>query len=212
MTRLLVRVLRWPVFAVFVLLALPVFADTLIAGRDYTTIAHPHLWQPEDERIEVVEVFAYTCPACAAVQSKVAAWAAALPEDVRFHYVPAPTHDDVWMRACFAAESLGALERTHAATFQAFHHDALLPKNPSMLEMVTFYTQLGLDGEALGTAMLSDETNQHIARARAFLMATGVRGTPSLIVAGRYLVQGPHFDAVLTNASALIARERAARP
>src|SRR3546814_6257991 len=71
----------------------------------------------------VVEVFGYVCPACANFQPLVSSWKTRLPSDVRFSYVPAlfgGTWDD-YARAFYAAESMGLVDRTHDAMYQAIH-------------------------------------------------------------------------------------------
>jgi thiol:disulfide interchange protein DsbA len=62
----------------------------LVEGRDYVEIKDAQPWMPLNGKIEVVEVFGYVCPACAAFNPLVEAWKAKLPADVRFSYVPAP--------------------------------------------------------------------------------------------------------------------------
>ena len=47
--------------------------------------------------------------------------------------------------------------------------------------------------------------------ARSFAVNAGVRGTPNLVVNGKYLVRGSSFEDVLRITDALVARERAAR-
>jgi len=188
--------------------------DLLVEGRDYTVIDPARTWQPDDGRIEVVEVFAYTCSHCAHQWPQIERWAGQLPADVRFDLVPISIgRDDErnGMRAWFATEALGVMEHTHAATFAAFHEARQLPlSNPSLDEFVGFYASLGLDADALRAAMRSDETEHQITRALAFVRHAGVRSTPNVIVNGRYLVHGQDMAQVLANAGVLIERERAA--
>jgi len=188
--------------------------DVLVEGQDYTVIDPAQTWQPDDGRIEVIEVFAYTCSHCAHQWPQIERWANQLPADVRFGLVPISIGRDDGrngMRAFFAAEALGLVERTHAATFTAFHDTHQLPlSNPSLDEFVGFYTSLGLDADALRASMRADETERQITRALSFVRHAGVRSTPNIIVNGRYLVHGQDMAQVLANASTLIERERAA--
>ena len=57
--------------------------------------------------------------------------------------------------------------------------------------------------------MTSAATDAQLERARTFIRRSGVDGTPSLVVAGRYRVIGRSFEQVLDTVDALIARERA---
>src|SRR5690606_30215416 len=57
-------------------------------GTDFSVIDPPMPLSPSPGRIEVAEVFSYTCIHCASIQTKVTPWKAALPADVEFRYVP----------------------------------------------------------------------------------------------------------------------------
>ena len=61
--------------------------EAFVAGRDYDLI-DPPVPTADAAKIEVLEVFAYTCIHCANVQPFVSDWKAKLPEDVSFSYAP----------------------------------------------------------------------------------------------------------------------------
>ena len=186
--------------------------DGLAEGRDYVTIADGQPLQAEAGKIEVVEVFAYWCHHCNNFQATLAAWAGRQPADVAFRYLPAAfTLDDVAARAYFAADALGALDRTHEATYRAIHAEGSLPaRGGSMDEYATLYAGFGLDRAAVLAAMRSPETDARMAASRDFMVATGVQGTPTIIVNGRYRVLGRSFADILRITDLLVARERAA--
>jgi thiol:disulfide interchange protein DsbA len=183
-----------------------------VEGQDYLLIATPQRWQPADGKIEVAEVFAYSCGHCAHFQPSVDTWLRKLPKDVRFSYVPAAyEQSDPYARAFFASQSLGQLRRTHEATFKALHEAFTLPlRNASSGEIETFYASLGVDAGRLREAMASPATDRLMAQARAFQVNAGIQGTPSVIVNGKYLVRGRSFDDILRITDQLIVRERAA--
>lgn len=195
----------------------PAFAQH--AGHDHGPVAGYERIEdgaplaPSDGRIEVVEVFAYTCGHCAAFQPLVDAWLRKLPEDVRFVYLPAAYDpNDAYARSYFAAESLGLLKRTHGETFAAIHQrQALPPRGASLEELATFAGTLGVDAGRFRTAMASPATDARMAAAREFAVRSGVQGTPTLIVNGKYRVQGRTLSDTLRIADELIAKERAAR-
>src|SRR6478735_8513091 len=87
----------------------------LVEGRDYVAIKGGEPWKPLDGKIEVVEVFGYVCPACAAFDPLVSAWKAKLPQDVRFTYVPAPFGPEwnPYAKAFYVSEAMGLVERSH---------------------------------------------------------------------------------------------------
>lgn len=182
-----------------------------VEGVDYVTIPDGRPLAPLDGRIEVVEIFSYACGHCADLQPLIEPWQRALPDDVRFVYLPVTYRpDDPFATAFFAAQALGRLDATHQATFDAMHRARRLPRNATTAELSWFYGELGLDRAALDAAMASDETRRKLNEAHDFLLRSGAQGTPTLIINGRYRVQARSLRDLLRVADALIARERAA--
>ncbi len=189
-------------------------AAPLVEGTDYEVLANPGTFAPAAGRIEVVEVFGYTCPHCAHFEPHLEAWAKKLPKDVRFTPVPAAFGGawDSFARAYYAAEQVGVAQRSHADVFKALHEEGSLPmQNISADELATFYAKYGVDKAKYSAALESEAVEQKLAAARAFAKRTQIPGTPSMIINGKYLVRGKTFDDQLRTASALIARERAAK-
>jgi protein dithiol oxidoreductase (disulfide-forming) len=189
-------------------------AAPLVEGTDYEVLENPGTFAPAAGKIEVVEVFGYTCPHCAHFEPSLEAWAKKLPKDVRFTPVPA-AFGGVWdsfARAYYAAEQVGVAQRSHADVFKALHEEGSLPmQNISADELATFYAKYGVSEAQYKEALKSDAVEQKVVAARAFARRTQVPGTPAMIINGKYLVKGNSFDAQLRNASALIARERAGK-
>ena len=77
---------------------------TPVEGQDYELIEQPGPFAPLAGKIEVVEVFGYTCPHCAHFEPQLEAWAAKLPADVRFTPVPGAFggYWDAYARAFYA--------------------------------------------------------------------------------------------------------------
>lgn len=183
-----------------------------VEGRDYELIADAGPFAPLAGKIEVVEVFGYTCPHCAHFEPLLRAWTAKLPADVRFTPVPAAFggYWDSYARAFYAAEQVGVLARSHADVFKALHEQHSLPaQNVSPDELGAFYANYGVQPARYIEALRSTAVDDKVKNARAFAMRTKVPGTPALIINGKYLVRGTTFDDTLRIASALIARERA---
>jgi thiol:disulfide interchange protein DsbA len=183
-----------------------------VEGEDYVVIADGRPWQALAGRIEVVEVFGYWCHVCDDFQPLVDEWKKKLPKDVRFDYVPAAfSPADAYARAYFAAESLGAIGKTHHATFRAIHDAQSLPqRNASIDEIAAFYDTIGVDAARLKAAAQSPTIDAKMTAAREFAVRSGVQGTPTLIVNGIYRVQAKSLQDMLRIADALIAKERAA--
>jgi thiol:disulfide interchange protein DsbA len=201
----------------FLLLAAPLAAAAAqpvpVAGVDYIEIEGGTPYQPLRGKIEVAEVFAYWCHHCADFQPRVDAWKRKLPANVRFTYVPlASAPDDALARAYFAAEATGVLGRTHNATFRAIHGSSTLPKNATSAELVEFYRGLGVDPGKFRAALEGAGTGEKLKQARAFALRSGVEGTPTLVINGRYRVRGRTLDDNLRIASYLIALQRSGKP
>jgi thiol:disulfide interchange protein DsbA len=183
-----------------------------VAGVDYIEIAGGAPWRPLAGKVEVVEVFAYWCNHCADFQPKIDAWKKTLPAGVRFDYVPLPSgDDDAFARAFFAAETMGALGKTHNATFRAVHTASTLPKNPTGDEIAALYARQGVDMKKYRAAIQGSGIAGQVKKAHEFARRSEIEGTPTLIINGRYRVRGRTLDDNLRIASHLVAMEQAAQ-
>lgn len=186
-------------------------ADGLVAGTHYAEIPGGQPFAPLNGQVEVAEVFAYWCGACAQFDPLVSAWAAKQPPQVRFTYVPAVfREEDPYPRAFYAAESAGIEKKWHAPLFQAIHVERSLRPNADPKDIAAFAAKFGVPAAQFESTMKSFAINSRLARARQFATRSGVSGTPTLIVNGKYRVMGDSFDDVLRNTEGLVARERAA--
>lgn len=187
-----------------------------VAGTDYLVIEGGQPIQPATGKIEVAEVFSYVCPACARFQPLVGSWKAGLPSDVNFLYVPAMFggYWDDYARGFYAAEALGVQEKTHNALYAAIHLEQTLngerSPNDKPQDIANFYAKHGVDATTFLNTMGSFAVVAKANRAKQFIQRSKITGTPSLIVAGKYLVKGKSYEDMLRIADHLIARERAA--
>src|SRR3546814_5235490 len=125
---------------------------------------------------------------CADCEPTLEAWKRKQPADVRVDYVPAafrPT--DNYARAAFAFGQMGVLDKLHGPLFHAIHDAQTVPiSNASADELATFVRGEGIDADRFKAAMASPEVDALMQRARDFAIASGLRGTPTLIVDGKY--------------------------
>jgi thiol:disulfide interchange protein DsbA len=181
-------------------------------GTDYEILPTP---QPtfSQGKIEVAEVFSYACIHCAQFQPVVDAWLPKLPKDVRYEYVPA-VFNDMWehfARAYFAAKVLGIQAKTHDAVFKAVHVDHTI-KSPDLGDIADWYATQGVDRTKFLDTMNSFGVNAMVNHAKQFSLRTGISGTPTIIIAGKYRVnvtQDRGFSGMLATVDYLLARERA---
>lgn len=183
-----------------------------VEGRDYALIEGGAPYQPLAGKIEVAEVFAYWCNHCANFAPALEAWKRTQPKDVRLSYVPLPQDsEDVFARGFFATQAAGALDKVHGPLFLAVHEEKSVPSNPSIDELAAWYGQRGLNAKRLKAAMAAPALADRLAAARQFAVRSGVEGTPTLIINGRYRILGNSMQALLRNADAVIAQLRDAR-
>ncbi len=188
-----------------------------VAGVDYKVIDNGQPFQPVAGKIEVAEVFGYTCPHCAQFDPVFEAWARRQPADVNVVLVPG-AFGGFWTpyaRAYYAAEALGVLPQTHQAMFAAIHLERSMVVNANVgaAELAPFYAKHGVDAKRFTDTFNSFGVDAKVNRARQFAARTQVDGTPALVVAGKYTInvdqQG--FEKMLATAEWLVAQERAAR-
>lgn len=193
------------------LLPVAAAAQAPVAGSDYVVIEGGQRWTPAPGTVEVVEVFAYACGHCDRFQPMLAAWARTAGDDVRVHYLPAAYDPgNAYARAYFALEALGRVAELHPRLFDAIHREGSLPaRGASVAEVATFLAGEGLDRSAVTAAMSAPATDEKMNAAREFAMRSGLQGTPTLIINGKYRVQGRSLGDSLRIAEGLIAMERA---
>lgn len=188
----------------------------LVPGVDYVEIKGGQPYRPLEGKVEVVEVFGYVCPACAAFHPVVSAWEARLPADVRFTYVPAPFGPE-WIpyaKAFYVAESLGLVGKSHDAVIRAIHVQQSLPgegDKPDEAAIARFYAQYGAEPKSFLSTMNSFAIDAKINRGKQFMIRSGVGSTPTIVVNGKYRVEGKSWEDKLRITDALVAQERAAR-
>lgn len=178
-------------------------------GTHYQRIDPPQPTQVAQGKVEVVEVFAYTCIHCAHFEPFLSAWKARKPEHVEFRGVPAvfaPAMEP-YARAYFAAESLNALDALHEPLFKALHQER---RALTTIEQIAdFAAERGVDRAAFLEVAGASSTDLKLRRAREQAMRWRVPGTPSVIVNGKYLVQAGQggFQGMLEVVDFLVAQE-----
>lgn len=166
-------------------------------------------------KVEVIEVFSYRCVHCWSFQSKVDTWRKTAPANVHFAYIPAafnPSYE-LSARGFYAAEALGALDKTHGGMY-----DALWVKKTnvaSLEDLAAVYESLGVPAADFTAAANSFAVTTKLKRSNAVLGRYGVEGTPTIIVNGKYRVTGESagsYDKVFAVVDHLVALESAATP
>ena len=200
-------------FASLLLLAVPAQAQ-LSAGRDFVEVK-PALQVDNPAKIEVIEFFSYACPHCSDLNPIAKKWAAKLPADVEFKRVPVSFNSPFYQlmaKLFYALEGTGEMEKLDATVFDAIHVKGLkLIDDKSIQQWVV---DQGVDAKKFSDEFRSFSVDSKVKRADALSRAAKIRGVPSLMVDGRYLVVGEQVkthDELLALAEKVIDKARTER-
>ena len=197
------------IFMVLVLLcAAQAYAEPE-AGKDYQLL-NPAQPTRSGNKIEVLEFFFYGCSHCYNLNPLMGAWEKKQPKDVELTYVPAifnPTWE-VSARTFYALEAMGLRARLHDDLFNAWNDNIELVDEASTAD---FLAKHGVDRKKFSDAYNSFSMQSQVMRAKQMGQIYGIRGTPTLIVDGRYLITGLHPAETIQVLSALVDKARKER-
>lgn len=183
------------------------------AGVHYELLPQP-VRTANPNKIEVNEVFAYTCGHCYSFEEVVTPWKQQLPADVDFQRTPAIWSPKLepYARAYYAALMLSGLDRTHNLLFEAIH----LKKKTFTDEQdfIALFVNAGIDADKFSQAYNSFGMDSMVNQAKARVRSFRVQGTPELIVNGKYRIntrKAGGLSGILKVADFLIAKERNSR-
>lgn len=177
-------------------------------GTHFHAIGSP-MATPADQ-VEVVEAFAYPCPACRNFMPIISEWAAGLPDYVELSHLPVGLQPgwDVFARVYYTAEVLGLGQDAHEAMFRAVHDERR--QFQSLEDVASVYTPFGVEVEEFVNTSQSFAVDGRMRSNRNDIMQFGIRGTPTMIVQGKWRVSPSDFSSyqeLLAAVDFLIARE-----
>ncbi|TLY49092.1 MAG: thiol:disulfide interchange protein DsbA/DsbL [Gammaproteobacteria bacterium] len=142
------------------------------------------------DKVEVAEVFSYACPHCAHFQPTIDELKTKLPANAQLVLVPAVFRPEwePFARAFYAAKSMGVLDKTHQALFDAMHKDHL-PLNTLDTLATAFYANHGVNPQSFVATANSFVVDSQLARGNQLVKDYGINGTPTLVVNGKYRVE-----------------------
>ncbi|HZP67544.1 MAG TPA: thiol:disulfide interchange protein DsbA/DsbL [Rudaea sp.] len=161
------------------------------AGADYFLIDPPQPTATGGDKIEVLEVFSYACPHCAHFQPYAEELKSKLPPNAKFALLPA-VFQPAWepfARAFYTAKSLGVLDKTHQALFDAIHRDRQPLHTIEDLANL-FYSNYGVNPASFLSTATSFVIEGELAHGNDLVRDYHVDATPTLIVNGKYRVTG----------------------
>ncbi|MGA9666529.1 MAG: thiol:disulfide interchange protein DsbA/DsbL [Gallionella sp.] len=157
-------------------------------GRDYTLLSPP---QPtETRKIEVLEFFFYGCTHCFHLHPLLSTWEKTMPKDVQLTFVPTVFRDswEPMAHTYYALESMGQRGQLHDALYRAWNEDNMILVDED--KIADFVAQHGVDRAKFIAAYDSFTVQSKVARAKQMIRIYGIDGTPTLIVDGKYKIEG----------------------
>lgn len=142
------------------------------------------------DKIEVIDFFWYGCPYCYQLLPMMLEWEKSKPADVVVRRIPAVLRQE-WVPEAhifYALDALGAADRLHAKVFDAFHRDRL--QSTDIEAWTQWAASNGIERVKWDEAYNSKAVRDNVVRAVELGRDYDVRGTPVLIVDGRYQTGG----------------------
>jgi thiol:disulfide interchange protein DsbA len=177
---------HWFTLLVLVLL-MPVAHADFEEGVKYQRIANPQPTSTAD-KIEVLELFWYSCPHCYQLEPEVEAWLKNKPDDVEFVRMPAVLGPswELLARAYYTADLLDASDKIHVPLFERLHKERKRIRNAD--ELRAFFVEQGVSAEDFDNTFSSFAVITKTNRAKQARNMYGISGVPALVVNGKYLV------------------------
>lgn len=195
------------------LFAATVAAEEFVEGEHYEKLPIS-VDTAADGSVEVVEVFSYACIHCFNFEPSVEAWRERQEESVSFNRLPAVFNADweLLAQAFYTAQTLGVGPAVHMPIFEGIHVNRQDLRRPELLSDL-FESNAGVSTEDFETAYGSFSVRSRVEQAKAKVRAYRVTGVPSMIVNGKYRVDGRMAGSntrMLEVVDFLVAREQAA--
>ena len=177
-------------------------------------VIHPPQLTETGDRIEVVDVFWYGCPHCYTFLSAMEAFEQVKPDYIETRRLPAIFRES-WTahaRAYYTTMLLGVTHVTHQALFEEIHERHQPTDHKEAL--AAFFERQGIDRDEFEKTYDSFAVESLVRKSILMQQRYGVRGTPTVIVNGKYRVTGrlagSHHD-VIAVVLALAEREHQAQ-
>ena len=180
--------LAWVAIATWATAPFAAAEDRWIEGQHYQTLTPP-VAVGRSTDVVVTEFFWYGCGHCYTFEPMLTAWGKQLPEGAVVQPAPAVGNDPMRMhaKAYYIAEVLGVKETLHPAIFDAMHVQR--KRLVSQLELRDLFEDNGVDPAQFDKAFDSFGVDSQVRQADSRARSAKISGTPSLMVAGKYLIE-----------------------
>lgn len=186
----------------------PAVSQPFEQGQHFHAIGSPAT--APDDHVEVIEAFAYPCPACRVFLPVISRWSQDLPEHVKLVHMPVPLQQgwDTFARVYYTNEVLGLGHEAHEAMFIALHDERRTFR--TLEDIAAVFTDFGVSVDEFVSTSQSFAVDNRMRRNRNEVMRFGVRGTPTMIVQGKWRINPSDFNSyeeMLAAVDYLVERE-----
>lgn len=195
--------------ALTLLCATHAFAEPVL-DKDYTLVNPPQQTN-SGNKIEVLEFFFYGCSHCYKLHPFLNAWEKKKPKDVEMIYVPT-VFQPAWesmSRTFYALEALGKQKSLDEELYSAWNVKSQFLTDAE--KSTDFVVQHGVDRKQFTDAYNAFSTESKLMRNKQMQQIYNIRGTPTLIVDGKYLITGLHPEDTIKALDGLIEKARKER-
>ncbi len=157
-------------------------------GKDYKLLGTA---QPTGtKKIEVLEFFFYGCTHCFHLHPKLSEWEKTMPRDVELTLVPTVFRDswEPMANTFYALESLGQRQQLHDALYRAWNEEIVDLSDED--KIANFVAKHGVDRANFTAAYNSFSMQSKVTRAKQMIRSYNISGTPTLVVDGKYVIEG----------------------
>lgn len=202
-----------------------------VEGKNYDLIEPQQPKVSDTDKVEVVEVFSYGCPACNAFHTTVDQMAKELPSNATLVFLPVsfnPAENfPMFQRAYFTAQALGVADKGADAMYDAAwktkelssenpNGRGLKPSDalPSIDDAAKVYAKVGADPKEFAAVANSFAINTKMKRADELVQKYGVMQTPTIVINGKYrytVSQAGGYPQTIELAKWLISKEAAGK-
>ncbi len=142
------------------------------------------------DMIEVIDFFWYGCPYCYQLLPMIEAWEKTKPADVILRRSPAILREE-WIpdaHLFYTMDLLGVADRLHGKAFEAVHRNRMLATDQEA--WTKWAVANGIDRAKWDQAYNDKSVRDSVVRAVEMGRSYDVRGTPAIVVDGRYQTSG----------------------
>ena len=161
-------------------------------GTHYLKVSQPEKPNTKAGKVQVAEVFSYSCGHCFRFDPTVDKWKAdEMADNVEFVRVPTALgrpQNLMHSRAYYTAEILDVLPQVHPAIFKAIHVDKKSLYDED--QIAELFEDAGVDADTFKQTFNSFGVESRVKRAEATVRQWAVRSVPTVVVDGTYWTHG----------------------